>query len=100
MNSFYKSSSENETQADRHFVSMENRQLLTISGVSDVDSFNESAIMLYTSLGELTIKGRGLHVNAMNVQTGDMEIEGDIWALMYGEKDRVKKPGLINKIFR
>lgn len=98
MNSFYKSSDEDVKK--EHSLSLKNREVLTLSGVCDVDSFNEGTIMLYTSLGELTIKGRGLHVNAMNVQTGDMEIEGDIWALMYGEKDRIKKPTIIKKIFR
>lgn len=97
----FKSSDEKEkTASATHNMSLENRKLLTLSGVTDVDSFDESVILLYTQLGELTIKGSGLHINTMSVDTGDMTVEGDIWSLVYGEKDKRKKPNIINKLFR
>ena len=71
-----------------HNVILVGRKNLTISGVTDVDSFDERCISLYTQLGELVIKGRELHINSMSVETGDMTIEGDIWALNYGDKDK------------
>ena len=77
----------NDTQG-RHNAILENRQRLQLSGVTDVDSFDEDEIRLFTQLGELTIK------------SGDVSVEGDIWALVYGEKDRKKKLSAIGKIFR
>ena len=70
----------NDEKNNVHNVILEGRKNLTISGVTDVDSFDERCISLYTQLGELVIKGRELHINSMSVETGDMTIEGDIWA--------------------
>ena len=83
-----------------HNVIMENIKSLTISGVTDVDCFNERCINLYTQLGELVIKGRDLHINEVSVDTGDMTVEGDIWALIYGDKDKHGAVSLIGKLFR
>ena len=67
---------------------LENRKNLSISGITDVDSFDEKAICLYTQLGELTIQGKELHIDSMSVETGDMSITGDIWSIIYGDKER------------
>ncbi len=84
----------------QHNVIMEGRKNLTISGVTDVDSFDERCIILYTQMGELVIKGRELHINSMSVETGDMTIDGDIWALNYGDKDKKGTPTFLGKLFR
>lgn len=83
-----------------HNVIMEGRKNLTISGVTDVDSFDERCIALYTQMGELVIKGRELHINSMSVETGDMTIDGDIWALNYGDKDKKGSATFLGKLFR
>ncbi|MBO4523476.1 MAG: sporulation protein YabP [Ruminococcus sp.] len=79
---------------------LENRKSLSISGITDVDSFDEKEISLYTQLGELTIKGRDLHVDTMSVETGDMTITGDIWSLIYGDKDKKGPISAIGRLFR
>lgn len=79
---------------------LENRKNLTISGVTDVDSFDERCISLYTQLGELVIRGRELHMNNMSVDTGDVSIEGDIWSLSYGDRDKISPVSFIGKLFR
>ncbi len=84
----------------RHNVILENRSHLVLSGVTDVDSFNETEIALFTQLGELKIKGTGLHINEMSVESGDLSVEGDICALVYGDKDRKKKLTALGKIFK
>ena len=83
-----------------HSAILENRSTLELTGVTDVDSFDENEISLYTTLGEMVIRGRALHVNTMNVDTGDMQIDGDIRSIVYGDKDRKKKTGLFGKITR
>ena len=82
-----------------HNAILENRKRLLLSGVTDVDSFNENQMLLFTELGELLIRGKNLHINEMNVETGDFSVEGDIWALIYGDKDKNKRLGFIIKIF-
>ncbi|MBR6243198.1 MAG: sporulation protein YabP [Ruminococcus sp.] len=90
---------ENEVKKD-HNIIMENRRDLTISGITDVDCFDEKMIKLYTQLGELTIQGRELHIDSMSVETGDMTITGDIWSIVYGDKDRKRPVSALGKLFR
>ena len=82
-----------KNQRTVHNVIMENRKSLTISGVTDVDSFDERCISLYTQMGELVIRGRELHINSMSV-------DGDIWALNYGDKDKRGTVSMLGKLFR
>lgn len=90
----------NETGQGRHNLILENRGNLVLTGVTDVDSFDENSILLYTELGELVIRGKKLHINIMNVETGDLSVEGDISALVYGDRERKKKANLIGKLFK
>ena len=83
-----------------HSVIMENRHTMTISGITDVDSFDEKFICLYTQLGELTIKGRELHIDTMSVETGDMVITGDIWSAVYGDRDKKSPVSALGRLFR
>ena len=83
-----------------HNLILENRKSLSISGITDVDSFDEKEISLYTQLGELTIQGRELHIDSMSVETGDMTITGDIWAIIYGDKDKKGPISALGRLFR
>jgi len=83
-----------------HNAILENRRKLMLTGVTDVESFNEEQINLYTQLGELTIKGNQLHINEMSVDSGDLSVEGDISALIYGDRDRRKRLTALGKLFR
>ena len=90
---------EKTVKQDQNLI-LENRKNLSISGITDVDSFDEKSIELYTQLGELTIQGRELHIDSMSVETGDMTITGDIWAIVYGDKDRNGPISALGKLFR
>lgn len=48
---------ENKVQALPHNLIMENRNRLTVSGVSDVDSFDEQTVVIFTQMGELSLEG-------------------------------------------
>ena len=84
----------------KHYIILEDRSKLSISGVTDVESFDESEISLYTTLGELSVKGKCLHVDEMSLESGNITISGDVKSLVYGDKDRTKKPSLWGKITR
>ncbi|MBR0511251.1 MAG: sporulation protein YabP [Ruminococcus sp.] len=91
---------QDKTVKQNQNIILENRKSLSISGITDVDSFDEREISLYTQLGELTVQGRELHIDAMSVETGNMTITGDIWALIYGDKDRKGPISALGKLFR
>lgn len=83
-----------------HNIILEDRRSLTVSGVSDVDSFDEQTVMLYTELGELTIRGTDLHMNKLNVETGDVSIEGNISSLSYQDEVSHGSGGFMGRLFR
>ena len=83
-----------------HNLILEDRANMNLSGVTDVDCFDERTIRLYTQLGELVIKGRNLHIDSVSVETGDMRISGDIWSLQYGNRDRKGPLSALGKLFR
>ncbi len=69
-----------------HQVIMENRRTLSVSGVSDVDSFDGLTVVAYTDLGELTVRGNGLQILRLNVETGDLSLTGEIDSLAYSSQ--------------
>lgn len=83
-----------------HNIIMENRKLLTISGVNDVDSFDEELIVLFTELGQLSIKGKNLHISQLNVDTGELNMTGEIIALFYNDEQPKGKGTFISRVFK
>ena len=56
-------------------------------------------MVAYTDLGELTIKGSNLHINKINLDSGDLELDGEVYSLEYAE-DRPAERGFFSKLFR
>lgn len=82
-----------------HNVILEARKKLTATGVSNVDSFDEQTIVAYTDLGELTIRGQGLKINHLNVETGELIVDGEVHSLLYTQ-NQPRSAGLLSKLFR
>ncbi len=83
-----------------HNIILEGRRKMSLSGVTDVDRFDENTVILYTSMGELTIKGTDLHVNGLSVESGEMSVEGEIKSIFYGDPDKKAPLSFFGKIFR
>ncbi|MBE7024580.1 MAG: sporulation protein YabP [Ruminococcaceae bacterium] len=85
-----------------HNVILENRKRLTLSGIEDVDSFDEETIVLFADSGSLTVKGTGLHINKLSVETGEVSIEGEVDSLVYtdGESGKTRGMGFLARLFR
>jgi len=69
----------------QHNLSMENRKQLTLSGVEEVQSFDEKEIILMTSCGMLVIRGEGLTISRLSVDSGDVSVQGMVSSLSYAE---------------
>ncbi len=82
-----------------HQVIMQDRRALTVSGVSDVDSFDETTVVVYTDMGELTVKGAGLQIQRLNVETGELTLEGTIDSLTYTELQS-RSGGFFSRLFK
>ena len=85
-----------------HNLILENRKKLSVSGIEEVESFNEEEIILrILSGGVLIVKGYELHVNKLNVDTGDISITGEVSGMDYVEQSaKAKGPGLLSRLLR
>lgn len=88
---------ENASKAP-NVVMLENRSSLTVSGVNDVDSFDERSVVAYTDYGQLTVQGENLNIKRLSVETGDLTIEGSVSALIYTENR--PRENIFKRIFR
>ena len=82
-----------------HNVVMENRQKMSISAVTDVESFNEQEIVLNTQMGMLSIYGSMLHISKLNVETGELKVEGNVDNIAYEDKTSAKE-SFISRLFK
>ena len=83
-----------------HSLSLDGRQKAVITGVEEVDSFNEQMVVLSTTSGTLTLLGAQLHVSHLNLEDGQLLVEGEIDALEYDERSRSGRGSLFGKLFR
>lgn len=83
-----------------HHAILENRNRLLLTGVTEIDSFDERAVVVYTQLGELTVLGKNLHMNRMSVESGEVSVEGEILAMRYGDRDRQAPLNVLGRLFR
>lgn len=81
-----------------HSLIVENRKTLTATGVSNVDSFDEQTIVAYTDLGELIIRGSQLKINKLNVETGELNLTGEIVSMSYSDNKPVG--GFFSRLFK
>lgn len=72
-------------RAREHKVEMLGRASLAVTGVEDVESFDEAEIVMNTSQGNLIVRGSGLHIGKINLDVGEIKVEGVINDLSYEE---------------
>ena len=82
-----------------HTVNMEDRQRLSITGVSEIDMFDEYTVSLFTQMGGINVRGTGLHIISMSVDSGEILIEGNIDGLEYTESGE-SKSGFFSRLFK
>lgn len=79
---------------------LENRERLSISGVIDVESFNDENVIVDTELGVLIIRGEDLHISKLNLDNSELNIEGDISSCEYSDKESSRSGGFWSKLFK
>ena len=82
-----------------HEVVMTGRSQMRVSGVTGVDCFNETMVVLDTAGGMLTVSGEGLHIEGLDLQAGCVQVNGTVAALEYSDRPAMRS-GLLRRIFR
>ncbi|MBQ7385471.1 MAG: sporulation protein YabP [Ruminococcus sp.] len=71
------------TQVRPHNLTLDNRKLLSLSGVVDVQGFDEETVNIVTTLGVLIVKGSSLHISKLSLETAEVVIDGEISSMHY-----------------
>ena len=80
-----------------HRVTLDQRRALTMTGVTEVVSFDETAVILQTGLGLLRVQGQDLKLKTLSLEGGQVAVEGSISALVYEEP---RESGLWQRLWR
>ena len=72
-----------------HSIILEGRAKLSVSGVEEVDSFDETEIITRTGQGNLIIRGEGLHIGKLTLDSGEASIDGTVRELCYEDPSPV-----------
>ena len=93
---------EEKQYAKAHKLLLSNRRTGTISGVTDVISFDIAEILLETEQGMLMVKGSDLHVNRLNLEKGEVDLSGTIDSIAYSDVQSAVSRGenIFAKLFR
>ena len=85
-----------------HNIVLENKEKMSVTGVSDVDTFDEGKIVLFIPGDTLIIEGEDLHIQKLDVSSGELTIEGYIYSIAYTRTEAGAKgsKGFFKKMLR
>ena len=69
-----------------HRLELDGRERLTVSGVEDVERFDETGIVMATSAGLLVVTGKDLHIGKLSLDGGELHVDGRIDSISYEEQ--------------
>ena len=85
---------------DSHVVNIDNRERVSVTEVTDVESFNEEIILLTLKNGGLVIRGENLHIQKLDLNEGMVLISGAIGSAVYTKKKDRQEKGFLKKILK
>ncbi len=68
-----------------HKLTLSERKKLTMTGVTEVVSFDDTTVVLQTALGTLEVQGEQLQLKTLSIDGGQVAVDGQISALIYEE---------------
>ena len=86
-----------KTPQKPHNLILENRGRMSVSGVTDVERFDEQEALISTNRGLLLVRGLDLHMEKLSLDTGDIILQGTVNSIQY--EDMPKGSGFFAKLF-
>ena len=81
-----------------HRVELEGRDRLTVSGVEDVERFDEGCIVMSTCEGTLIVTGEDLHIGKLSLEGGELYVDGRITSISYEDTPN-RQGGFFSRLF-
>ncbi len=69
-----------------HALTLNERNHLTMTGVAEVVSFDDTAVILRTSLGTLVVQGIDLRLKNLSPDGGQLAVDGQVCSLCYQQE--------------
>ena len=82
-----------EMSGMRHRLELEGRERLVVSGVEEVERFDEEEIVMATADGTLVVGGTNLHIGKLNLEGGELHVDGRIHTLLYEDSVPADRQG-------
>ena len=89
-----------QTERQQHGFQVKLRKEMSISGVRDVESFDEAVVVLRTAGGDMTVEGKELRIGVLDTDRGVVTLSGRIDGVFYSTEEGEEKRGLFRKLFR
>ena len=80
-------------------ITLEGRKKLNITGVKEVENFDDNGMTLITDLGTLAVRGNDVKIEKLNLDSEDIVATGDFYSLEYINDDNTRR-GMFSKMFR
>ena len=93
---------EKKSSASRHALTIDRRERAVVTGMLDVISFDEETVIAETEMGILVLRGNNLHVSRLNLDNGELDLDGEIMSVAYEDSPGVGKAkgSFFGKLFR
>jgi len=89
-------------QQGQHRLVINNREAADITGVLHVESFDDEEVVLQTEQGLLAIRGEELHIKQLNLEKGELSLEGTVLEIAYADDKRFRERGMgfLGRLFK
>ena len=85
---------------EAHVVNIDTRERVSVTEVTDIESFNEEIVFLTLKNGGLVIRGENLHIQKLDLEEGRVLILGAISSAVYTEKRDKQEKGFLKRILK
>lgn len=83
-----------------HRLELDGRERLVVTGVEEVERFDEEEIVMKTTAGTLVVGGLNLHIGKLNLDGGELHVDGSIHTLLYEDNaPGASQGGLLRRLF-
>lgn len=101
MNQYYDPNQGNKQTVQEQDIVMRSRRMLDITGVKQVESFDNEEFLLETVMGFLSVRGQNLQMKNLDVESGVVSIKGKIMEIVYlDDQQSEKAKGFFSKLFK
>ena len=90
---------ESKRELINHEIKLTKRESLVVSGVNEVESFDDVSAILKTVCGRLTVEGNNLKMTVLDTEKGLVTLDGTIELLSYSDETRSENKSVFKSLF-